>query len=170
MYSVFGLSAEVFVCNLHSASPQFRAADPQSVKLHGGVEMIFYKKRRKYKYNLHSDVEYPTNIKIENPINLGLLAIDENGNLTIRKEYSWDGPSGPTIDTKNFMRGSLIHDSLYQLMRENVIPQNLRKKVDEILRKICLEDGMSKIRAWWVYQGVRIGGGGSSKPDLLSAP
>ena len=132
--------------------------------------MIFYKKRRKYKYNLRSDLEFCTNIKVDHPKDLGLLAIDGKGNLTIKEGYSWDGPSGPAIDTKNFMQGSLIHDALYQLMREGVLPQQHRKKADEILREVCINDGMSKVRAWWVYKGVRIGGASSAKPDLLSAP
>jgi hypothetical protein len=132
--------------------------------------VILYKKRARYKYNLHSDVEYPTNIKVETPQISRVLIIDEVGNLSIKKGYSWDGPSGPTIDTKNFMKGSLIHDALYQLMRENIIPQNFRKKADEILREICLECGMSKIRAWWVYMGVRAFGACAAKPDLRSAP
>ena len=129
-----------------------------------------YKKRRAYKYNLHSDVRYQVNIEAVIPEEMGLLEIDDDGYLTVKKGYSWDGPSGPTIDTKNFMRGSLIHDALYQLMRQEIIPQTLRKRADEILRDICLEDGMSGLRAWWVYRGVRIGGAGSAKPDLLSAP
>ena len=68
------------------------------------------------------------------------------------------------------MQGSLVHDALYQLMRECVIEQSQRKRADEILRKICKRDGMSKIRAWWVYLGVRIGGASSAKPDMLTAP
>ncbi len=132
--------------------------------------MILYKKRRKYKYNLHSDLEFDTGIEVANPQNLGLLEIDSKGKLTIRMGYSWDGPSGPTIDTKNFMQGSLIHDALYQLMREGVLPQHVRKRTDEILQKVCIEDGMSKVRAWWVYHGVRIGGASSAMPDLLEAP
>jgi len=132
--------------------------------------MILYKKRSKYKYNLHSDLEFETGINVDNPQNLGLLEIVAKGKLTIRKGYSWDGPSGPTIDTKNFMQGSLIHDALYQLMREGVLPQHLRQKADEILQAVCIKDGMSKVRAWWVYRGVRIGGTSSARPDLLSAP
>ncbi len=29
---------------------------------------------------------------------------------------------------------------------------------DRLLQTICVEDGMFKIRAWWVYKGVKIGG------------
>jgi hypothetical protein len=132
--------------------------------------MISYKKRRKYKYNLHSDFEYQTDIKDESPRNLGLLEITSDGNLIIRKGYSWDGPSGPTIDTKKFMQGSLVHDALYQLMREKVLPQSARARTDEILRKICVQDGMSQFRAWYIYKVVRVGGASSAKPDLLLAP
>jgi len=68
------------------------------------------------------------------------------------------------------MRGSLIHDALYQLMREKKIDQDQRLKADEVLRDICLECGMYSIRAWWVFKGVRLGGASSAKPDILSAP
>jgi len=132
--------------------------------------MIQYKKRKRYKYNLHSEVRYPTDINLETPKDMGVLRIDSDGLLTIKAGYSWDGPSGPTIDTKNFMRGSLIHDALYQLLREGVLQPEQRKRADEILREICLEDGMSKIRAWWVYHAVRLCAAKAAKPDLLTAP
>ena len=119
--------------------------------------MIRYKKRQKYKYNLHSDFQYETGIIVENPKNIGLLEITATGKLIIRKGYSWDGPSGPTIDTKSFMRGSLVHDALYQLMREKYLDCKIhRKYADDLLKKICLDDGMCRLRAWYVYQAVRL--------------
>ncbi len=132
--------------------------------------MISYKKRIKYKYNLLEDYSHQTDIQVSKDADLGLLTIDTSGLLKIKKGYSWDGPSGPTFDTKNFMRGSLVHDALYQLMREEKIDQDQRKRADEILKEICRESGMSRIRAWWVYVGVRIGGAGSAKPDIRHAP
>lgn len=55
------------------------------------------------------------------------------------------------------MRGSLVHDALYQLMRERHLDyKEHRQYADELLRDICLEDGMSRVRAWWVYQAVHI--------------
>lgn len=139
----------------------------------GENEMILYKKRRRYKYNLHSEkVEYATGITVAEPKDLKFLAIDGEGNLVIRKGYSWDGASGPVADTKTVMKGSLIHDALYQLMREGVLPQDdaVRERADEILREVCIESGMSKAYAWLVYHGVRLGGAGAAKPDMLSAP
>ncbi len=132
--------------------------------------MIYYKKRSKYKYNLHKDYDFKADIVVDAECDLGLIKITSDGHLTLRKRYAWDGPSGPTIDTANFMRGSLVHDALYQLMREQKINQNQRKRADEILREICRESGMSIIRAWWVYNGVRLGGASAAKPDLKTAP
>lgn len=132
--------------------------------------MIHFKRRRKYKYNLHSNVTYATDLKVAAPAKHSFLGIDENGLLTIKIGYAWDGPSGPAIDSKNFMRGSLIHDALYQLIRERILPPSTRKRADEILKEVCIQDGMSAFRAWYVYQGVRLGGASAAKPDLLSAP
>ena len=72
-------------------------------------------------------VLFDTDYEFETPFDLGLLEITSEGELIIRNGYSWDGPSGPTIDTKNFMQGSLIHDALCQLMREIILPQSARE-------------------------------------------
>lgn len=72
----------------------------------------------------------------------------------IRYGYAWDGPSGPTIDARNLMRGSLIHDALYQLIREGYLPQEYRNAADLLLKRLCIEDGMNKIKAWLIYQAV----------------
>ena len=132
--------------------------------------VFFFKKRLRYKYNLHSNVEYKTSLSIDKPYDNGFVVFTTDGLLQVKVGYSWDGPSGPTFDTKNFMRGSLIHDALYQLIREGVLPQSSKFEADKILRKICLECGMSKFRAWYIYQGLRFFGKSYTKPDLLSAP
>lgn len=132
--------------------------------------MISYKKRRHYKYTLYEDYQHQTELRPNSPISTPLISLDSSGLLKIKKGYAWDGPSGPTIDTPNFMRGSLVHDVLYQLMRERLLEQKDREYADQLLRTICIEAGMSRIRAWWVYQGVRLGGASSAAPDLLQAP
>ncbi|QQX78587.1 DUF1353 domain-containing protein [Shewanella sp. KX20019] len=132
--------------------------------------MIKYKQRRKFKYNLHSELTFETGISVKQPVANNFLEINASGRLTIKPGYAWDGPSSPAIDSKNFMQGSLIHDALYQLMREEVLPQSDRKRADEILKEVCVKDGMSAFRAWYVYYGVRFAGAKSAKTDLLSAP
>ena len=135
--------------------------------------MIKY--RDGYKYQLSEDYWILTAIKPEADIITNHISLNRSGALYICAGYAWDGPSGPAIDTKNFMRGSLIHDALYQLMRLGRLDSDRwRKTADEELVRACKEDGMSSIRAWWVYQGVRFGGGPSSRPEgsrpVLTAP
>ena len=87
------------------------------------------------------------------------------GILTIRADYAWDGPSGPTIDTENFITPSLIHDALYQLMREGHLdPIEYKEPADKLLVKMCKDRGMNPIRRWWTYRGVFRFGGGSTVP------
>jgi hypothetical protein len=113
--------------------------------------------RKGYKYQLAHDYQYQISIGSIRPtsdIYTEFIDLTCEGLLTIRAGYAWDGPSGPTIDTKNFMRGSLVHDALYQLMRQKHLPLTERPRADIILRDICLEDGMSGLRAWYVHRAV----------------
>ncbi|MGR0480224.1 MAG: DUF1353 domain-containing protein [Candidatus Electronema sp. V4] len=130
---------------------------------------LVYKQRYRYKYTLIEDYQHETQIQIPEPVEIPpVVTLKTNGLLTIREGYAWDGPSGPTIDTRSFIRGSLVHDALYQLMRERKIEsEKYRKYADELLRKICLDDGMLSIRSWWVYWAVRLCGGSSASCDLL---
>ena len=128
-----------------------------------------------YKYQLAEDYYVPIEIEPDQSIDTEYIFLTRAGTLRIKKGYAWDGPSGPTIDTLNFMRGALVHDALYQLMREKHLDHDTYREVaDRILQRICIEDGMSTLRAWWVYWGVRFGGGPASDPanekPLIVAP
>ena len=94
--------------------------------------------------------------------------------LTIDAGYAWDGPSGPTWDSKNSMRASLVHDALYQLMRIGVLPEDCRAAADDVLYNLCVEDGMIKWRAWAWWKGVRLGAGGAAQfgteRKIITAP
>lgn len=119
-----------------------------------------------YKYQLMNDYVIQTDLKLHRDEDLDWLKLSSSGVLIIKKGYAWDGPSGPTIDTRDFMRGSLVHDALYQLIREDVLTEDDRKYADKLLKDICLEDGMNPIRAWIVYQGVRLfGKGPATQPE-----
>lgn len=107
-----------------------------------------------YKYQLAATYVCTVAIRPPEVVQHDYITLYPSGIMTIRRGYAWDGPSGPTIDTKNFMRGSLVHDAMYQLIGEGLLPLSARAQADEELRRLCREDGMSAIRAWWVYQGV----------------
>lgn len=137
--------------------------------------MKFIRYREGYKYQLAEDYTAETGISTPDGLPRGnhFITLSGTGTLTIKADYAWDGPSGPTIDTANFMRGSLEHDALYQLMRELLLPEAFRRLADQRLWTICKEDGMSWLRAWWVFNGVRIGGASAIEPrenEILTAP
>ena len=127
------------------------------------TETIEY--RSGYKYQLATEYGVQTGIYPLEAILTEFITLNMNGLLFIRRGYAWDGPSGPTIDTKNFMRGSLVHDALYQLMRQELLGSEWRYAADKELNKICLEDGMSKVRAWWVYRAVQRMAGFAASPE-----
>jgi hypothetical protein len=117
--------------------------------------MISIKYKAGYKYQLAEDYFHVLKFSpiIPGPILTRYIRLTDKV-LAIYAGYAWDGPSGPTIDTKNFMRASVVHDALYQLMREGHLPQSYRDGADKELKAICLEDGMSQVRAWYVYRSV----------------
>lgn len=119
-------------------------------------QMIKYK--RGYKYQLFEDYSIQTPFRPDTLLIVDFVSLDSSGLLTIYKGYAWDGPSGPTIDTKSFMRGSLVHDVLYQLMYNELLPYSVKGEVDDFLIVICDEDGMWQVRQAWVRKGVEIGG------------
>lgn len=136
------------------------------------MKYIHYKEG--YKYQLAKKYQVDTEIYPIEAISTRYISLYQNGKLTIKKGYAWDGPSGPTIDTPNFMRGSLVHDALYQLMREKELEPYNRDAADRLLQKICKEDGMSSFRAWYVYQSLAAFGGAAASPDnikkIIKAP
>lgn len=87
------------------------------------------------------------------------IVLKPDGVIVIKEGYSWDGPSGPARDTVNFMRASLVHDALYQLIEEGQLDSKYRKDADQTMRDLCKEDGMSAPRRFWTYWGVRLFGG-----------
>lgn len=108
----------------------------------------------RYKYRLLADLVLKCSIR-------GIYArteyieIQDDGTLILRKGYAWDGPSGPTVDTEDAMRGSAGHDALYQLISLGVLPVTARRQADIDLRGWCIEDGMSRFRADYWYDAVR---------------
>ena len=94
----------------------------------------------------------------------------EDGRLLVKRGYRYDGPSGFTVDTPSFMRGSCGHDIFFQCLRENlfmiIVPngqkmkdmiewQDLFTMANQELRRLCRVDGMMWPRYHWVYTAVQ---------------
>lgn len=108
-----------------------------------------------YKYQLRTPYHHFTVIRPPEPIVTDLISLGVDGRLDILSGYAWDGPSGPAIHSKDFLRGSLVHDALYQLLRGGYLDAKWREEADKLLRAICIEDKMLHFRAQYVYEAVR---------------
>jgi len=127
------------------------------------MQCVSYKKG--YKYQIVREYSVTISLKPNDDIESEYIDLTSDGKLTIKKGYAWDGPSGPTLDTSDFMRGSLVHDALYQLMRDGELDKETdRQPADKLLQVMCKEDGMCSLRAWLVYQGVRKFGDPAADP------
>ncbi len=135
--------------------------------------MIQY--RNGYKYQTAADYTLQTALRPAIDISNRFIKLTTDGLLTIREDYAWDGASGPTADSPDSMRASLVHDALYQLMRDGSLDEATYKpKADAIFHDILLEDGMPSFRALTWYRGVQKFGEPSANPandkPILTAP
>lgn len=135
------------------------------------IEPVRYKSG--YKYQLADGFYIRTAIRPPADIITPFICLSRNGGLYLSAGYAWDGATC-FPDVKSIMRGSLVHDALYQLMRLGLLSAEARETADELLRQCCLEDGMWKPVAWAVWRGVRLAGGPAADPlnakPVLVAP
>jgi hypothetical protein len=126
--------------------------------------MIRY--RTGYKYQLDETYSLQLPHAPVQAVDIGVAKLMADGRLTIERGYAWDGASGPTLDTRDSMRASLVHDVLYQMIRaEQLTSEPWRKWADELLYGICVQDGMSRIRAGVWYRMVRSFAGSAIRPS-----
>ena len=134
--------------------------------------MISYKKG--YKYQLAKTYEQYIPWKPPVPVTEAYITLSIDGKLKIFSGYAWDGPSGPVIDRPSTMRASLVHDALYQLIRQEKLPPEARKMADKIFRDICVEDGVWRWLAKVYYKGLRkfaeTASSPSNKKEIKRAP
>lgn len=134
------------------------------------MEAIRY--REGYKYQLVDPYWIQTDIMGKEYRIDGYIRLNDMGILYIYRGYAWDGASGPTYDSKSSMRASLIHDALYQLMGEYPELLKWRLYADDLLYKICREDGMWPFRAYLWKKAVNWFGASAAEEgdEILTAP
>lgn len=108
----------------------------------------------KYKYRLTKDYHHMLSGFDCESATLGPWIRLNKNYLFLKKDYAWDGATS-AIDTEDFMRGSLVHDSLYQLIAHGKLPKSLKRYADKELVRICGRDGMPWFRRVWVWLAVR---------------
>lgn len=131
-------------------------------------DRIAYVQTSSYKYRLVEAYELRLSFPLAEPCEVAgfvrLVPAGMGARLEVCTGYAWDGPSGPTFDTRSFLRGSLVHDALYQLLRTGRLPSDpWRLRADVLLRDLCREDGMSWFRSAYVYAAVRVFGGRAAR-------
>jgi len=120
--------------------------------------------KRGFKYQLNEEFTLTTPIRPAKPIYTSFIDLNEEGWLVIRAGYAWDGASGPTIDTDNSMVASLVHDSLYQLIRMEMLDRTWRTTADTVLYELCVSAGMYQWRAKLWYRSVSSFAKGAADP------
>lgn len=129
-------------------------------------------RKRKRKYELLDPIEYYIPMDIRR-CNFGHIHPGTKLNtIFLEKGFTWDGASGPAIDTATFLVPSAVHDAVYFLIKNRFFDSinmskrmkkakraAFRKLADIHLMEMCLAYGMRKFRAWYVYYAVRIFGG-----------
>jgi hypothetical protein len=126
-----------------------------------------YQELKGYKYELVESLAVQTgltNLSDEIIFIRDYIGLFSDGILSINMGYQWDGMSG-VGDSKQSMRASLVHDALYQLMREGLLDRKYKDAADRLLQQILIEDGASKLNAWICYQGVKMFGKKSTYPE-----
>jgi len=126
----------------------------------------YIKYRAEYKYQLANAYKQRIPIRPKLNIETEFIDLDVEGNLFVKNGYAWDGPSGPVIDTEENMRASLVHDALYQLMRNKELSARThRKAADQLFKDMCKQDGVSSFRASVYYKALRKFGKPAASPQ-----
>ena len=134
------------------------------------------KYRTGYKHQLAETYSLKTPIKPTNNIETEFVDLDKTGLITIKTGYAWDGVSGPVVDTSKNIRASLVHDSLYQLMRKRKLTprKKYKDKADRLFRTIAKQDGVAGVVAQAYYEVLKKLGNPSTDPKnarkILEAP
>ena len=126
----------------------------------------FIRFRADYKCQLAEDYQMNIPIQPKADIITGFIKLNTVGRLTVKNGYAWDGPSGPVVDMRQNLRASLVHDAIYQLMRNNLLSAHVHRKTsDKLFRDICKADGVSSITANVYYKSLRRFGKPAASPQ-----
>jgi hypothetical protein len=126
-----------------------------------------------FKYQLAESFWEEYTIYPDDSISTTFITLSGTGLLVLKKGFAWDGPSGPTIDTPDSLKGSAVHDAYCRLMSWGLLSRSWKDKADAIARDVWIESGMSPNRAdlWFrVLQKMDFYVQPDSAREILEAP
>ncbi len=129
------------------------------------MSTVTYRALTTYKYQTRHDVTWETGITPEEVFESPFIAMDSTGRLTIKGGYAWDGASGGMPDSGTNMRSSLVHDALYQAMRNGFLGLHHRDAADRLFADMCKQDGMWHWLANLAYLVLKYFGTPNAEPQ-----
>lgn len=123
------------------------------------IDDLFYIKisHHYYKYMVIEIFKIKIDFKVEN-FKSKYYEINDNI-LCIKQGYSWDGNLGPLINMSSTMIASLIHDAMYQAIREGASIK--KNEADMICYNLMLQKSSSyigKLRAKTFFLALKLFG------------
>ena len=105
------------------------------------------------------------------------IVLEPGGMLTIKKGYRWDGPTtSPLKYSSKIIHASMVHDTIYDLMRRGDIPRDYKPFTDEgythrliadcLLYMISKDSGYARARAFADFVIVRDFGWGKTNASM----
>jgi len=134
-----------------------------------GKTPIKFNTNKKYRHLLSNDFELDLRQRFKQESRFKeFVSLTKEGILFISMGYAWDGVSAPLIDIDSCrnLRASIVHDALYQLMRndQEFETRENKKIADRIFRELCIQDGVKKSTAWIYWAAVSFLGKPGTQP------
>ncbi len=136
--------------------------------------------RKSYKYQLASDYKFhfyaPADCLNFNEADQAFYSVycDESTcvdilpkvNITIKRGYCWDGCTW-IKDTEHNMEAGLMHDLLYQAIRERIFAHELYKIADSDFQRNCIKRGTHFLAAAFYYKVLCLLKGKYARPKNI---
>lgn len=112
-----------------------------------------------YRYKLDEVYVHELSFNAFDAKQIGAWVSLVDSRLVISNGYAWDGASsGLPWTPKKWIRPSLVHDALYQLIREGQLPMERREDADMVFYQLMRENQVNVIVAFTAYLAVRVFG------------
>jgi len=120
--------------------------------------------KRRYKYQVKTKLEsHPLPLANGFGVIVHAFFTISRFTISVNPGYCWDGATG-AFDSDDLLLPSLVHDVMYQCIRENLLSlpakslRDFRKYADLCFYDLCVQQGIMKPRAIFFYIVLRLVG------------